>query len=688
MSEPLPAAAPPPPPQGEAHQGPSSGGAPGRGPGGGVPAVNLSKGRPVVRVRTEVPWLPQRFRERAGRIALRFRPSEGERVLFRKKQRLPPSEWAARYRKITYGPLKDAYFDPAFMPHIVGIMDAAAEPCVREIVNCKAPQTGGSACWETFLASRADMAPGDTLIVYPDQNTAKKRCQDYLQPIFTGSPRLRRLLTGVADDQSALRLKLRTELIYMGWAGSVTSIGNVSVRYLLVDELDKCPKRPSKDEAGFEALVAERTTAYDRFGSLKIWNSTPTITPSPIHRKLLEMDVICDYEARCPHCGTRQVMDFAHIDFAGERDPEVMERSRLARYRCDACAALWDDRDRDAAVRDGRWIVRGDGRSLKTVLREERPARLGFHSPAWISPLNPLSKCAAAFLRGLKSRAEMVYFDTQIAAVEHVPAEAQRAEDALMALVDDRPAGLVPGGGVVQGLVCGSDTQDNGNYYWIDAVGWGRTGERWRIRAGFVPTEEALWQVVFGTEYRDAAGNAYPVRLMLRDSGGHRTKDVYDMCRSAPYSIAAYKGMGKRSGAPWTVTRPDRYPGSNIPMPGTMFLYSCDSHHFKNLAAERFLIKPDDPGAWHLDQGFNIEEARQLCAEYRDERGLWQCPSGRANHYWDCAVMALIAGQILDFHLHERPEAAPPRPHPEPAPPGRAGANPFTGGRQMFGPGR
>lgn len=646
-----------------------------------VPAVDLTKRR-TVRVRVDLPWLPDTLKQRPRRIALKFRPTEGERLLFRRKKRLPPSRWAAAYRKITYGPLRGAYFDPTFMPHTQGIMDAAAEPCVQEVVVCKAPQTGGSACWETFLASRADLAPGDTLIVYPDQQTAKKRCQDYFTPMFTESPHLKRLLTGVADDQGALRLKLRTQLVYMGWAGSVTSIGNVSVRYLLVDELDKCPKRPSKDEAGFESLVAERTTAYDRFGSKKIWNSTPTVAPSPIYRRLNEMDVICDYEVACPHCGRRQVMFFDHIDFMGERDPETMERTRPARYRCDACAVLWDDRDRNAAVQDGRWIVRGDGRTLKSVLHDQHPARIGFHVPAWISPLNSLSKCAAAFLRSLSSRADMVYFDTQIQAIEHVPAEALRAEDALFALVDDRPVGLVPGGGVVQGLVCGADTQDNGNYYWIDAVGWGRTGERWRVRAGFVPTDADLLQVVFGTEYRDAAGNVYPVRLMLRDAMGHRTKDVYDMCRLSPMSIVAYKGAARRRGSHWTVTQPDRYPGTNTPIPGTMYLYTCDSHHFKDLVAERLLIKPGDPGAWHFDQGFTIDEAKQLCAEYRDEARLWQCPSGRANHYWDCMVMALIASQIADFHLHERPveQAVPQRRQHDK----RDSHNPFTGGRQFF----
>ena len=158
------------------------------------------------------------------------------------------------------------------------------------------------------------------------------------------------------------------------------------------------------------------------------------------------------------------------------------------------------------------------------------------------------------------------------------------------------------------------------------------------------------------------------------------------MCRSAPLSVVAYKGMGRRSGAHWTVSRPDRYPGTNTPIPGTMYLYSCDSHHFKDLVAERLLIKPDDPGAWHFDQGFNLDEARQICAEYRDVRGLWQCPPGRANHYWDCMVMAVIAAQIADFHLHDGPAAAEPVRVLPKRPAGRERReNPFTGGRVAFG---
>ncbi len=44
-----------------------------------------------------------------------------------------------------------------------------------------------------------------------------------------------------------------------------------------------------------------------------------------------------------------------------------------------------------------------------------------------------------------------------------------------------------------------------------------------------------------------------------------------------------------------------------------------------------------------------------MCAEYQDEKGFWQCPEGRANHYWDCSYMNLVAADVLGVRFWERP---------------------------------
>ena len=58
------------------------------------------------------------------------------------------------------------------------------------------------------------------------------------------------------------------------------------------------------------------------------------------------------------------------------------------------------------------------------------------------------------------------------------------------------------------------------------------------------------------------------------------------------------------------------------------------------------MIEPEDPGTLRLYADVTSEYGSQLCAEYRDERGWWICPSGKANHQWDCLVYAMFAANF------------------------------------------
>jgi len=73
--------------------------------------------------------------------------------------------------------------------------------------------------------------------------------------------------------------------------------------------------------------------------------------------------------------------------------------------------------------------------------------------------------------------------------------------------------------------------------------------------------------------------------------------------------------------------------------------------------AEQLAALKRDPGT---QQSHNLEAyARQMCAEGRDERGLWQCPDGKANHLWDCAQMGLALAMYLGWQHARRPGTDP-----------------------------
>lgn len=618
----------------------------------------------TIRLRTAPAWLPEKFRIRLERLRISFRPTKGERRFFRRRKVEPPSVWAPKCRTVTYGPLKGAKWDNSFMPHMRGIMDASFFPSVRIIGNCKVPQSGWSSGADTILGYVADTMPGPVAICYPDQTTTTKRCSNYLQPMFRESARLRPLMTGYADDMNSLQIKLQTMIIHMCWSGSVASLGNISARWLFGDEVDKWVRYPSKKEATSLKLFLERFRSY-LYGAKAWLGSTPTDPEGFIWEFLTKMaQVVFDYHIPCPECGTFHKVSDKHIRFGDERDPQKIEQYDLARYVFPCCGVEANDRVRIAALQKGVWHERLRDedeqagkvpRELFRYLHEEKPENICFHSPGWICPTFKNSAIAAAFLRGLKDPEEMHYYDNQVKAVAHTPYRQTRKIDTILALRDERPAGLVPGNNQVAALVAGVDTQDDGFYFSIRAFGYGRMLQSWQIRHGEVDSFAALVKVLFEDVYRDAAGLYYPVHIAMMDTGGHRTAEVYDFCRLYPGRVIAYKGASGRKANPKSKTVIDHYPGTKVPIPGGVDLWICDTHYYKDQLAAKLRIKKDDPGSYLYSCETTEEFAAHMCAEYRDKKGLWHCPKNMANHYFDTSVLELIGVDMLGLKYNPPP---------------------------------
>ncbi|MFA7173792.1 MAG: terminase gpA endonuclease subunit [Kiritimatiellia bacterium] len=617
-----------------------------------TPQTNIKKKRRVI-LRTAPDYLPESYRHRTSRIRITFRPTAGERRFFRKKEFLSPSKWAPLNRVVTYGPLEGSRWDNTFMPHMRGILDASVFPGVRYVTNKKVPQSGSSAGNETLLAWTADMDPGPVFVCYPDRETGKDRFRDYLSPVFTRSPRLRSLLTGVSDDVSSMRIKLQTALVYLAWSGSVTTLGNVSCRYLFLEELDKWVRQLDKKEADTLSLALERFRAYITNGKA-FMSSTPSDPAGPITKMWQKADAKFEYYLPCPECGTMQFVSDNNIRFGEHRDPEEIVKKDLARFLFPCCGVLVDDRTRIKSCQQGVWYeTNADGspkdnpRPLEKVLAEDHPVSIAFTSPAWISPLFTHSEIAAAKLRATKDPVAAHYYDNQIRAVAHIPYRQGRKIDNILMRRDDRPEGLVPGNGLTSCLLAGVDTQDNGFFFDIRAYGWGMTQPSWGVRYGFIESLAALSTVLWETPYQDVDGLYYPILLAVIDSGGHRASEVYDFARQHPQQVAAYKGASGRRAQPYTKSVIDRYPGTKVPIPGGVDLYICDTHHYKDQLAGKLQIKPDDPGAFLFHADTDEAYAEQLCAEYVNERRLWDCPLNKANHYWDCVVEGQVAADIM-----------------------------------------
>lgn len=595
-----------------------------------------------------------------------FTFSKGEKKVLRRRKNIPVSQWAERHRVLEMSSIPGKWKN-LFTPYLAGIMDAAGTTGIETVIICKSPQTGGSEAGHNLVGWCIDRSSGPVLYVYPDEITARENAKDRIIPMINASPRLREYLTGMSDDTSSLRINLAHMPIYLGWSGSVSRLGNKPIRTLILDELDKY-KNP-KNEATSEALAELRTTTWrNRKHIFKI--STPTTENAPIWQALtVEASARFDYWVACPHCGIHQYMQFERITWEGkdtEHEPteEAMLTKRLAAYPCEHCGTVWDDGDRDRAVRQGEWRARTSGLELMAHIASHKPQKVGFHIPAWLSYFVSLSEVAAAALKYKKSGKleDLKTLQNQYKAEPWKQELVSRSEDAILALCDDRPRGAVPaplpsdaGTERVCCLLAGVDTHGSHFRYSIRAFGFGDTEETWLVACGIAPSFNALNELLWGSTYKDATGREHSIRACMIDAMGNRTKEVYGWAIRNRGRVYPWQGVRSLS-QPYTPAPQEYFPdakGNKIRIPGGLNLWRCDTTFFKNDLSHKLSIHPSDPGAFHLhcnDGGILEQYAREMCAEVWDDKKLsWENPSDKDNHYWDCEVMALALAYIMNI---------------------------------------
>ena len=641
-------------------------------------------------------WFTDEQLEQLGGTVAPVYFSLPEKRVLKKKKTIRPSVWAERHRYLPRDAAVPGRWKNTTVPYAAGILDASFFPSVQEIIVCAAPQTGKTDINYTCIGYAVDRKPGNALIVMPEENTARENSTDRIRPMFEDSPRLRSYLTGYADDLASHKIKLQNAIIYMAWANSAARLANKPLPYVVLDEEDKYPDTATKKEASPTDLAKKRTRTFSHMR--KIWRtSSPSIETGPIWMALTtECQLVFDYWVRCPFCDEIQKMVFDNIKWPDNlRDPKLIKPgmalyrctqcgqlsgdddcddngccqacggdreslsiSQRCWYECGHCQARWDDADRDLAVRAGEWRDRDRGRSPEAALNETRPLTIGFHIPSWLSPFVQLWEVGEAFLLGLKNRTKMKDFRNGHAAEPWRATLAERSEDRILALADDRLRGVVPGGGVVACLMAAVDTQDDGFYYEIRAFGYGLERESWCIREGKVPTLKALAEVLWRHQYRDADGNVYIVHFTLQDAMGHRASEVYDFCRMHRGRILPTQGVQSMVKA-YSYSDREYYPGSKKPIPGGIRLVRFNTNYFKDQLAGILEISPGDPGCWHYHSQVTQDWARQMTVEGINEKGVWENPHERPNHAWDCAVLLLLAHEMrgVAFWRREEPTA-------------------------------
>jgi len=616
---------------------------------------------------TLCPELPARIRSRlSGRPVIVEKHPRQVRMRLRQPDKIRVSEWAEKYRVVTDG-AHEGPWRHDYAPHTVKIMDTFGQPWVREIWYCAVEQSGKTTTMINCLAWCIDCDPGNIFYLMPTEDTADKITGGKLKPTLKKSPRLARYLSTRQADTTLGRISLAHGVtIFPAHANSASSMATWAAKHCFGDEIDKYPAMAGKETDPITLIKKRNRTYKGRYK--RFFASTPA--EMYIYKGVQDCHQIWEYRVKCPDCGEYIKMDPQHLDLPREITLETVEQTAVG-YACNSCGALWDDNQREQAIRAGRWLcVKGSD--------NPRPHKVGFHHRAWECLDITLMEIAVAWLRSKTDNlADKVAWANGYEAIDYVADLSDRKEDHILRLVDPHlPCGVIPADTSTVAVL--ADTQQNGFMYQVLAYGYGPEIVPTLVEHGFVESFDALVQIQ-NRPYTDAAGNSYQPHAGFIDSGGgsnphnpkhSRTSEVYEFCRLNKFWRPL---KGRRDQAtPWTTTRLDYYPsrdGKKKPIPGGLNLYTINVTLYKNQLATKLEINPGDPGAIRLHAGLGEDGphsgqkyAAQLCAEYRDERGYWECPKNKANHFWDCWVYGFAAADILGIRRKTRVTQAPDKP--------------------------
>lgn len=617
----------------------------------------------------EVPaYLPEELRERLAGVRLRVVVPKGARRRVRTAEKIAPSVWNERFRRVPVGEASPGPWRREYAPHLPEIIDLFWQPHVREFWYCGPERDAKTNFLLSIVGPVIDMAPGNIYYLMPSEEKAKQIVSEKLRPMLEESPRLARHLgenKRIDITQSLIRLTNGVR-IFPAHARSATSLATFSARVGLGDEVDKYEETVGKETDAI-TLLKKRLREFRNCSKLGL-ASTPA--GKFIYKGAKSCQLVLVTEIRCPACGEYHrageeglvIPDGATVEGIKAGEVEI-------RQACTACGYLMDDTDMDHARRNFRLAaIKGE--------KAGRAATVGLLRTAWDCVLVPLVEIAIAKLKadggGIAEKRDYAHGYKCEDCVEE---EKQRSDEEILVLCDERPAGVVPAVPVVA-LLLTVDTQANHFWYVLRAHGYGMDQESWLVRCGQLQTFEAIERLMYEVDFFDAAGMTYRVTNVAIDTGGtkaagedtSRTYQVYDWARNHPM-VYPFKGA-TRQAAPFRVSHVDFFPDTNKPIPGGLKLYNVNSNFYKDELSRRLLIPPTDPGAFHLHSGFeahhlqeamrpasNLREyARHMTAEFRDDRGQWLPLLHRRHDLWDCEVYQVALADILDLRYELAPE--------------------------------
>ena len=563
---------------------------------------------------------------------------------FAPTEKLTPSQWAEKYRRLTATSAEPGPYRMDRTPYMRGIIDAILEPWIQELIIMKSVQVGYTTMLQNLIGWTVDQEPGPSLFILPNKEAAKALMLETLQPLIDSCEQLQQRLRGDRYDTTTDTLNFDSMSLYMGSMGSPVTMQGRAIRYVWIDEADRGPK--DSDGMGSPIdLGRSRLTTFGHRARL-IVGCTPSTTDNHIAQQWEGCGDRRTFRVPCPFCGHYQRLVFSGVYFGFDdakgiadhkKRADHIEQNGRAFYQCAECKGLMPHEAKPKMLAQGLWVSEGQSVDKGGNLIGERPIvpRVGFHISALYSPWVSWAKVAAKFLRAQGNRQALQVFFNETLGEPFADISGQiTTDDTRKDLAKAPKANLVPKW--ASQLFATVDTM--GNYFCWTIRAWGRDRSQlidFGEARGFDEIKRLL------TKSYDIDGDdtkLSPLYLFI-DSGGNRTSEVYAFSKTDK-RIKALKGnpnLTPKQLLSWS--NPDKADPS-------LELGLVDTQYFKD---QLYGLRKSGPDVWALNDSVSDEYIRHLAAEAKmfdqgRKRFIWkETSSGAANHYLDCEVYQLAA---------------------------------------------
>ena len=527
------------------------------------------------------------------------------------RDRLTVSAWADRHRWLSSKQAGES-----------GRWRTSRNPMLREIMDClsvhsredelvimKSSQVGITEATINWLGYIVEHAPAPVMVLMPTLESRDSWKAQKLNPLLTDTEVVRNILGGMRSRDAANRqdmIDFPGGILFLAGGNSPNSYAQKSVRYLVMDDLDRFPEEVG-DEGDPVALARGRLKAFSRSKLLLI--STPTIKGASLIEREYESTDQRRYHVACPACQAGQWLKWSNLKWN--------TTLTAVWYECEHCGHEIREHHKPVLLAAGRWVA-------------EHPEvrRRGYHISALYAPigLGPswLNLAREFMLAKDDSGTLKTFMNTHLGETWRDESSSLKPHE-LSKRMEDIPQRAIPVGCLA--LTAGVDTQDQ--WLAVTLFGWG-ANHQWIVEYHELvgdTTRTEIWnelEVYLHTRLVNAYGKPMTIRAAGIDSRGHRGEQVRQFVTRPSLRIPVYAVQGSTLRLSRPIALNPSYPDRNRkgkPLAGGFALWNVGTEHCKNYILNRLVSDetlPPDGRVFRFPAGLDDDYFNGLLSEYYD----------------------------------------------------------------------